>query len=51
MPDCGDGGRLVRETAITEPVVLVEEEEPEAANMHLSVAISSVERDGSEEGA
>jgi hypothetical protein len=31
----------VREIAITEPSVPVEEEEPEAANMRLNVAISA----------
>jgi hypothetical protein len=50
VPDCGDGGRLVRETAVTEPAVPVEEEEPEVANVRLSIAISCAERDGLEEG-
>jgi hypothetical protein len=49
VPDCGDGGRSVRETAVTEPAVPVEEEEPEVANMRLSIAISCAERDGPEE--
>jgi hypothetical protein len=40
----------VRETAVTEPAVPVKEEEPEVANMRLSVAISCAERDGPEEG-
>jgi hypothetical protein len=39
----------VRKTAVTEPAVPVEEEEPEEANMRLSVAISCVERDEPEE--
>jgi hypothetical protein len=46
VPDCGDGGRSVREIAVTEPAVPVEEEEPEVANMRFSVAISCAERDG-----
>jgi hypothetical protein len=50
VPDCGDGGRSVRETAVTEPAVPVEEGEPEIANMRLSVAVSCAERDGPEEG-
>jgi hypothetical protein len=50
VPDCGDGGRSVRETAVTEQAVPVEEEEPEVANMHLSVAISCAERDEPKEG-
>jgi hypothetical protein len=50
VPDYGDGGRSVRETAVIEPAVPVEEEEPEVANMCLSVAISYTERDGPEEG-
>jgi hypothetical protein len=29
VPNCGDGGCSVRETAVTEPAVPVEEEEPE----------------------
>jgi hypothetical protein len=50
VPDCGDGGRSVREIAVTEPAVPVEEEEPGVANMRLSVAISCAERDRPEEG-
>jgi hypothetical protein len=50
VPDCGDGGLSVRETAVTKPAVLVEEEEPEVANMRLNVAISCAERDEPEEG-
>jgi hypothetical protein len=50
VPDCGDGGRSVRETTVTEPAVPIEEEEPEVANMRLSVAISCAERDEPEEG-
>jgi hypothetical protein len=49
VPHCGDGGRSVRETAVTEPAVPVEEEEPEVANMCLSVAISCTERGRPEE--
>jgi hypothetical protein len=40
----------MRETAVTELAVPIEEEGPEAANMRLSVAISYAERDGLEEG-
>jgi hypothetical protein len=43
--DCGDGGHLVREITITEPAVPIGEEEPEAANMLLSTAISSAEKE------
>jgi hypothetical protein len=50
VPDYGDGGCSVREIAVTEPAVPVEEEEPEVANMRLNVAISRAERDGPEEG-
>jgi hypothetical protein len=50
VPDCGDGGHSVWEIAVTEPAVSVEEEEPEVANMHLSVTISCAERDEPEEG-
>jgi hypothetical protein len=50
VPDGGDGGLSVRETAVTEPAVPIEEEEPEVANMRLSVTISCAERDEPEEG-
>jgi hypothetical protein len=50
VPDCGDGGRSVREIVVIEPAVPVEEGEPEVANMRLSVAISCTERDRPEEG-
>jgi hypothetical protein len=49
VPDCGDGGRSVRETTVTEPAVPVDEEEPEVANMRLSIAISCAERDEPED--
>jgi hypothetical protein len=38
----------VRETAVIEPAVPVEEEEPKVANMRLSIAISCAERYGPE---
>jgi hypothetical protein len=50
VPDCGDGGCSVREIAVPEPAVPIEEEEPEVANMRLNVAISCAERDIPEEG-
>jgi hypothetical protein len=40
----------MRETAVTELAVPIEEEEPEAANMRRNIAISCTERDGPEEG-
>jgi hypothetical protein len=39
-----NGGRSVREPAVKEPAVPIEEEEPEAANMRLSIAISCTEK-------
>jgi hypothetical protein len=36
----------VRETAVIEPTVPVGEEEPEAANMRLSITISCAEKEG-----
>jgi hypothetical protein len=49
VPDYEDGGCSVWKTTVTEPIVHVEEEEPEATNMRLSVVIYCAESDSKEE--